>query len=125
MGKSSDGALRPRHTGRMVVVVPPPSRQTNLALLLLLAGAFVTGWLAFGVSAWPESRVVTVLHGILGLGILVLAPWKSVIVRRGLRRRRRHALAVAFAVVVAVSLLAGIVHATLGPLEVAGVSALD
>ena len=108
-----------------MVVSLRPSRRTNLALLLLLAGAFVTGLLAFGVGGGPESRVVGVTHGVLGLGILVLAPWKTVIVRRGLRRRRRHALALALAVVVSVSLLAGIVHATAGPFQVAGVSALD
>ena len=106
-------------------VLSRPSRRTNLALLLLLAGALATGWLAFGVEGAPQSRAVSVVHGVLGLGILVLSPWKTVIVRRGLRRRRGHALAVAFAVVVAVSLLAGVVHAALGPLEVAGVSALD
>lgn len=108
-----------------MVVLSRPSRQTNLALLLLLAGAFVTGWLAFGVEGAPQSRAVAVAHGVLGLGILVLSPWKSVIVRRGLRRRRGHALAITFAVVVAVSLLTGVVHATLGPLEAAGISALD
>ena len=53
-------------------VSPRPSRRTNLALLVLLAGAFLTGWLAFGVGGSPESRVVTAIHGILGLGILVL-----------------------------------------------------
>ena len=104
---------------------PRPSRRTNLALLALLVGAFGTGWVAFGIEGSPESRAVSVVHGVAGLGILVLAPWKSVIVRGGLRRRRRHALAVAFAVAVAVSLLAGIAHATFGRFEVAGVSALD
>ena len=108
-----------------MVVLSRPGRRTNLALLLLLAGAFLTGWLAFGVGTAPASAAVSVLHGTLGLGILVLAPWKAVIVRRGLRRRRGHALAIAFAVVVVVSLLSGLLHVTLGPLEVAGVSALD
>jgi DMSO/TMAO reductase YedYZ molybdopterin-dependent catalytic subunit len=102
-----------------------PSRRTNLALLVLLAGAFVTGWVAFGVAGSTDSRIVSVVHGSLGLGILVLAPWKTVIVRRGMRRRQGHVLAVAFAVVVAVSLVAGIVHATLGPLEVAGITVLQ
>ena len=101
------------------------SRRTNLALLALLVGAFASGWVGFAVAGSPDSRIVSVLHGMLGLGILVLVPWKSVIVRRGLRRARSHVLATAFGVLVAVSLLAGIVHSTLGPLELAGISALD
>ena len=112
------------HTGK-VGASPRPSRRTNLTLLVLLAGAFVTGWVAFAVEGSPESRVVSVIHGILGFGILVVAPWKSVIVRRGLRRRGRHGLAIAFAMLVSASLLAGVAHATLGPLQLAGVSALD
>ena len=107
-----------------MAVSPRPSRRTNLALLVLLVGSFATGWAAFGVGGSPGSRLVAVLHGLLGLGILVLVPWKTVVVRRGLRRRRPHTVAVALAVVVAASLVAGVVHATLGPLQVAGFSAL-
>ncbi|GAA2017821.1 hypothetical protein GCM10009740_01710 [Terrabacter terrae] len=101
-----------------------PGRRTNLALLVLLVGSFVTGWVAFGVGGPSWSRAVTVAHGILGLGILVLAPWKTVIVRRGLRTGGTHAIGVAFAVVLAVSLVAGIAHAGIGRFEVAGVNAL-
>jgi hypothetical protein len=48
---------------------PRPSRRTNLALLALLAGAFVTGWVAFAVEGSPESRAISVVHGVAGLGI--------------------------------------------------------
>ncbi|HKE67903.1 MAG TPA: molybdopterin-dependent oxidoreductase [Nocardioidaceae bacterium] len=108
-----------------MVVSSRTSRRTNLALLVLLVGAFVSGWVGFAVDGSPDSRIVSVVHGMLGLGILILVPWKSVIVRRGLRRARSHILAIAFGVLVGVSLLAGIVHSTLGPLELAGISALD
>jgi len=102
-----------------------PTRRTNLALLVLLAGAFATGWVAFGVEGSQTSRVVGLAHATLGFGIVVLAPWKTVIVRRGLRRGRGHGLAVVFAGLVGVSLVTGVVHATLGPLQVAGVTALQ
>src|SRR5262245_52216098 len=79
----SPDILAAAHTGG-VSVSPRPGRRTNLALLVLLAGAFVTGWLAFAVGGSPESRVVSAAHGVVGLALVVLAPWKTVIVRRGL-----------------------------------------
>ncbi len=87
-------------------------RRTNLALLVLLAGALATGPLSFALgSGWARWAVVA--HGVLALGIVLLTPWKSVIARRGLRRRRAGAPAsVAFAVLVVVALGTGVGHAT-------------
>lgn len=87
-------------------------RRTNLALLLLLAGALGTGFLAFALgSGWNRWGVIA--HGSVALGILILAPWKSIIARRGLRRDRPGSWAsVAFTVLVAVALLAGVGHST-------------
>ena len=58
-------------------------RRTNLALLGLLAVAFLTGWLAFSFFHW-SSRVVLVVHGVAGLAIVGLLPWKSLLARRSL-----------------------------------------
>lgn len=87
-------------------------RRTNLALLFLLAGALLTGLLAFALgSGW--NRWAAVAHGALALGILILAPWKSVIARRGLRRERPGSWAsLAFTGLVAVALVAGLMHST-------------
>lgn len=87
-------------------------RRTNLALLLLLALALATGGLAFAVgSGWAQWAVVA--HGAAALGILLLAPWKSAIARRGLRRGRPGSGAsLIFSVLVAVALTAGIGHGT-------------
>ena len=96
-------------------------RRTNLALLVLLAGAVLTGGLAFGLgSGW--NRWATVVHGVVGVAILLLAPWKQAIARRGLRRRRPGSSAsLALSVLVAVALVAGLGHSTgllrtIGPL---------
>lgn len=60
----------------------PAGRRTNLALLFLLTGAFLTGWWAFAAGTPAPARLATVAHGGLALGLVVLVPWKSVVVRR-------------------------------------------
>jgi DMSO/TMAO reductase YedYZ molybdopterin-dependent catalytic subunit len=87
-------------------------RRTNLALLVLLGVALGTGALEFSMgNGWALWAVVG--HGAVGLGILVLTPWKSVIARRGLKRHRSRAWAsMAFALLVAIALAAGMGHAT-------------
>ena len=60
-------------------------RRTNLTLLVVLVAALATGGLAFAAgTGW--GRPVVVGHAVTGLAVLVLAPWKSVIVRRGLAK---------------------------------------
>jgi hypothetical protein len=87
-------------------------RRTNLALLALLLLAFVTG-----VASWIVGpglvRWIVIAHGVVGLGIVALVPWKSTIARRGLARRRpgREA-AIAFAVLIVTSIAAALVHIT-------------
>jgi len=87
-------------------------RRTNLALLALLVLAFATGvtsWLVGpGVVRW-----IVIAHGSVGLAIVVLAPWKSAIARRGLGRRRPgRGTAIAFAVLIVISIVAALVHVT-------------
>lgn len=68
--------------------MPSSARRTNVGLLVLLPVAFVSGWAAFGIGTAVAGTLVVVAHGLAGIGVLVLAPWKSVIVRRGMRRER-------------------------------------
>lgn len=86
-------------------------RRTNLALLVLLAASVLTGALMFGIgTGW--NRWVTAAHGVVGIGIVALAPWKSAIGRRGVRRRGLDdalpALMLAGSVIVA--LVSGLLH---------------
>ena len=60
-------------------------RRTNLALLGLLLLAFLTGLLAYGIGTPTAATVVVAVHGAAGLGLLLLVPWKAVIVRRSWR----------------------------------------
>ena len=57
-------------------------RRTNLALLVVLVGAAVTGALAFAAGTPMPARIATVVHGLFGLAVVLLVPWKTVIVRR-------------------------------------------
>jgi DMSO/TMAO reductase YedYZ molybdopterin-dependent catalytic subunit len=87
-------------------------RRTNLALLGLLMVAFLTGWLAFAYATAP-ARWSLVVHAAGGFAILALLPWKSIVARRGLRRRRPGRWAsLTLAVLVLASLLGGLLHST-------------
>jgi hypothetical protein len=89
-------------------------RRTNLGLLALLLLAGGTGVLAFGVGTPGPSRVVVAVHGAAGLGLLLLVPWKAVVVRRARARPpavRAPGPAVALAGAVGATVLTGVLHA--------------
>jgi hypothetical protein len=86
-------------------------RRTNLALLLLLPLALASGTVAYALGA-PSGRAMVIGHGVVGLGVLVLSPWKTAIARRGLRRSnpgRRASLLLALLVLATVA--SGLAHA--------------
>jgi DMSO/TMAO reductase YedYZ molybdopterin-dependent catalytic subunit len=102
------------------------ARRTNLGLLVVLVVALASGGLAFAAgTGW--GRPVLVAHGLAGLAVLVLAPWKSLVVRRGLARRPGPGrwASVAFGVLVLVAVAAGLVHATGGLARLGSVSAMQ
>ncbi len=100
-------------------------RATNLALLVLLPAAAASGAATFLVGGGTVGLVV-IAHGVLGLTLLVLVPWKSIIVRRGLRRRRADQLmSVILATGVVAALATGLAHSTGLLIGAAGVSALQ
>jgi len=62
-------------------------RRTNLALLWCTILAVLTGFGAF-IAGTQAGASVVIAHGILALAIVVLIPWKTSIVRRGIVRKR-------------------------------------
>ncbi len=70
--------------------------------------AVLSGFVAFSLGTASGSWVVTA-HGILGLAVLVLTPWKSSIARRGFSRHgSTRWLSAALAVSVVITLVSGI-----------------
>lgn len=61
-------------------------RFTNLALAFLLLTALSTGLVTQGIGTSP-GRIASFLHGAAGLSLLLLVPWKSMVVRGGVQRR--------------------------------------
>lgn len=97
-------------------------RRVDLALGLLLAAGVLTGTAANTIGVdWPLDLIQ--LHAAGALAILLLAPWKYVVIRRGLRRTRRRratkALSLTLAVFVLVTIGSGLLHST-GRVEFVG-----
>jgi len=96
------------------------SRKTNLALLVMLVLAWVSGGASFLLGGASTAWLVT-MHGIVGFTVVVLARPKVPVVRRGLRRRRPSRYAsMALGVCVTGAFATGIVHA-LGVWQAIGV----
>jgi DMSO/TMAO reductase YedYZ molybdopterin-dependent catalytic subunit len=86
-------------------------RLANVALLVVVALATASGLGMFLLGSGPVLTVA-LLHGLIGLAVVVLTPWKSVVVRRGLKRARgpRLAMSLALAAVVVLALVTGVAH---------------
>ncbi|SDP03585.1 Oxidoreductase molybdopterin binding domain-containing protein [Pedococcus dokdonensis] len=92
-------------------------RQANLLLLVVVPLSAATGFLMFVLGSGPVWPVA-ILHGVVALLVVVLVPWKSMVVRRALHRSMgpRHerragvctSALLGFTVVLA--LLTGVVH---------------
>jgi hypothetical protein len=87
-------------------------RRTNLALLGLLLLAFGTGVLAYGIGTPTAATVVVAVHSAAGLGLLLLVPWKALIVRRAWpHAASTRGLATGLGILVALTVLTGVLHA--------------
>ena len=60
---------------------PPPGRVTNLALLAALLVAFATG-IGVVAAGSQHGRWVALAHGVVGVAVVLLVPWKTRIIRR-------------------------------------------
>lgn len=98
--------------GLRSLIGAPRGRTTNLALFAVLVVAFATG---VGAVATGSARGgwIVVAHGVAGLAVVVLVPWKGRVVRRGLRRARASRwLSLLLAVLTVLAVLAGVGYGT-------------
>ena len=90
----------------------PAGRITNQTLLVALLLVFGTG-VATVATGSPSGRWAAIAHGIAGLAILLLVPWKSRVVRGGLRRgRATRWVSLLLAALVVITFVAGLGYAT-------------
>jgi DMSO/TMAO reductase YedYZ molybdopterin-dependent catalytic subunit len=102
------------------MLVRPPGRQTNQALLVMLLLAFGTGIATVAIGS-PDGAWVATGHGICGMAVVLLIPWKSRVIRGGLRRARPSRWAsLLLAALTLVTLIAGLGYATGWVRSVAG-----
>ena len=106
-GGESPATRRPLRT-----LLRPPGRQTNQALLVVLLFTFGTGVATVAIGS-PDGAWVAIGHGICGLAVVLLIPWKSRVVRGGLRRARlTRWVSLLLATLALFTLIAGLGYAT-------------
>ena len=87
-------------------------RVTNVTLFVALALAFATGVGAVATGS-ARGRWIVIAHGIAAVLVTLLIPWKSRVVRAGLRRARPSRwFSLLLAVLAVVALLAGFGYAS-------------
>ena len=90
----------------------PAGRITNQTLLIALVLVFGTGVATVAIGS-SSGRWAAIAHGIAGLVILLLVPWKSRVIRGGLRRGRHTRWAsLLLAALVVITFVAGLGYAT-------------
>jgi DMSO/TMAO reductase YedYZ molybdopterin-dependent catalytic subunit len=106
------GGERRPSPGRLRRLLRQPGRETNQALLVVLLIAFGTGVATVAIGS-PHGGWVALGHGISGIAVVLLIPWKSRVVRGGLRRARPSRWpSLLLAVLALVTLIAGLGYAT-------------
>jgi DMSO/TMAO reductase YedYZ molybdopterin-dependent catalytic subunit len=101
-----------RRTGVRAILRAPAGRITNQTLLVALVLVFGTGVATVAIGS-ASGRWAAIAHGIAGLVILFLVPWKSRVVRGGLRRGRpTRWVSLLLAALVVITFVAGVGYAT-------------
>ena len=100
-------------------------RQTNLALLALLLFALITGFTSFALGT--EATIAVVIgHGVVALGIVLLAPWKTAVARRSMRRRGwAQGVSLTLVTLTFVALASGLLHTSGLVLEIGPVTVMQ
>jgi DMSO/TMAO reductase YedYZ molybdopterin-dependent catalytic subunit len=98
--------------GLRKILRAPAGRITNQALLVALVLVFGTGVATVAIGS-ASGRWAAIAHGVAGLVILLLVPWKSRVVRGGLRRgRATRWVSLLLAGLVVITFVAGVGYAT-------------
>jgi DMSO/TMAO reductase YedYZ molybdopterin-dependent catalytic subunit len=102
----------------------PSGRVTNLTLFVALALAFATGVGAVATGS-ARGRWIVIAHGVAAVAVTLLIPWKSRVVRAGLRRARPSRwFSLLLAVLAVAALLAGFGYASGLVLSIGGLPGL-
>lgn len=97
---------------RGAVRVKTSARATNLSLFVTLVLVFATGVGAVATGS-AGGRWIVIAHGVVAFMVILLIPWKTIVIRRGLRRGRASRwVSLLLALMVATTLIAGLLSVT-------------